>query len=362
MHQRGRPCPCHHNVHSSYSGTGSFLLSPRTTPNHQSQAPSCQPAQAQPAGKLRSQLVLVLMPRQRLSARPCSGASGALGLYRCATCMLLPCFTGLVGHLAVGWALLWLPGGMSELASAVMCCAVLRLVGCSCWTCIGVSTTTELLLLQVEAEVLGQTGRFTEALSCSVQSSSSELEVASGPAAGSQVSAARLSITSAGIFPAVRAAACPARLQPLVALFPRRSQGPSSQPVAFTLEAEAAEQGQAPAPQRSRVQPAEQPRPFALSVAGHTFDQPQQQQPAEASQPAVPEQPPAGGVDWRCSLSGASQWLLQLVDEAGFCLAGLQLEGAVAQVGSAGVMAVQASVICQRHASGWSSYDTVGAM
>ena len=197
-----------------------------------------------------------------------------------------------------------------------------------------------LLLVQVEAEVLGQTGRFTEALSCSVQSSSSDLKVTSGPAADSQVSAATLSITSAGIFPAVRAAACPARLQPLLALFPCQSCDPSTQPHAFTLEAEAAEQEQAPAPQSSRVQPAEQPRPFVLSAPGLTVDQQQQHQ------PDVPEQLQAGGVDWRCSLSGASQWLLQLVDEAGFCLAGLQLEGAVAQVGFTGVVGVRLPLAC----------------
>ena len=216
-----------------------------------------------------------------------------------------------------------------------------------------------LLLVQVEAEVLGQTGRFTEALSCSVQSSSSDLEVTSGPAADSQVPAATLSITSAGIFPAVRAAACPARLQPLLALFPHQSHDPSTQPHAFTLEAGAAEQEQAPAPQSSGVQPAEQSRPFVLSAPGLTVDQQQQHQPDESSQPAVPEQLPAGGVDWRCSLSGASQWLLQLVDEAGFCLAGLQLEGAVGQVGFTGVVGVPSTtgmqldvnrLHCRRHA------------
>lgn len=189
------------------------------------------------------------------------------------------------------------------------------------------------MLPQVEAEVLGQTGRFAEAFSCSLQATSSEAQVTAGPSADDLSSAPSLSITSAGSFPGVRAAACPARLQPLLALLPSQARAQSAETWAAVQpphsQSHDLQQGS-----QSNAQPPVWPSPAALGAPSQhgNAQLPECQQPDEGTQSAAPEQPPAGSLEWRCCLSGGSPWLVELVDEAGFCLAGLRLEGAAAQV------------------------------
>ena len=159
-------------------------------------------------------------------------------------------------------------------------------------------------------------------MSLALQASSSEVVVSSTSSGDSARFGPSLDITSAGSFPAVRATACPARLQPLLAaLFPHRP--PDPQP----------EQG-VPAEDAARL--------LHSSTApghAHAMDLGSQRSGPEKEEQQVQqaEQGPAPGqLDWRCTWSAAAPWLLQLVDEAGYCLLGLRMGGAAAQVSITG--------------------------